>query len=95
MWRRIKQAWLAADLVLTGFSKGYKKVYVRGLCEDEGRPDVLWLEHTNAAGDWGSLLNIGGALYKTQCGKCGGWYKVKHDHAGVVEHGCIERMNVA
>ena len=91
MWwmvRRIKQAWLAAELVFIGLSRGHAQVLVRSLDGDEGRPDVIWLNHLQAAAEWGSLINQR-SLFKTQCMQCEKWYEIERNHAGVVPHFCV------
>ena len=87
--RTIKQAWIAADLVLLGFERNHKKVVVYDLDGDEGRPDVRWLDYRAVGGD-GATFD--GSLYKAKCSKCEGWYEVPAYHAGVVAHFCQPKI---
>ena len=86
--RTIKQAWIAADLVLLGFERNHRKVVAYSLDGDEGRPDVRWLDYRAVGGDGSTTSIYDGSLYKAECPQCGGWYEISPNHAGVVPHFC-------
>jgi len=78
MWKKIKQAWLAAELIYNGFSRGATEVtYSNKTGMEEGYPYVNWYHRND--NEWPSEMDYNRGLYDAKCPHCGFWMMPRSD----------------
>lgn len=80
MWRRIKQAWLAAELIYNGIARGATEItyqYHRKVDPTDSYPHVTWFHHNDNVWPRESDFRPGG--YDAKCPHCGFWMLPRSD----------------